>query len=85
MLWENNENVTKTAKKISSVYGQGVITDGQVQNWFTMFPSGDILLRDEQKSLSDVDQNALRELMKCNLCKCTRKFTHYPKTCHSTL
>ena len=43
MLWENNENATKTAEKISSVYGQGVITDGQVQNWFTKFPSGDIL------------------------------------------
>ena len=30
--WEfrNNKNATETAKKISSVYGQGIITDYQV-------------------------------------------------------
>ena len=34
MLWEfkNNKNAIKAAKKICSVYGQGVITDRQVRN-----------------------------------------------------
>ena len=34
MLWrfKNNKNTTETAKKILSVYYQGVITDRQVRN-----------------------------------------------------
>ena len=34
MLWEfkNNKNNTETARKISSVYGQDVITDCYVRN-----------------------------------------------------
>ena len=33
MLWEfnNNKNATETTKKICSVYGQGIITDSQVE------------------------------------------------------
>ena len=49
MLWEfkNNKNFTETAHKIPSVYGQDVITDCWVQNWFSKFCSDDTSLRDE--------------------------------------
>ena len=30
--FQNDKNITETAKKIFSVYSQGVITDYQVQN-----------------------------------------------------
>ena len=45
--FKNNKNTTETAKKHFSVYGQGVLTDHQIQNWFSKFHSGNISLRDE--------------------------------------
>ena len=75
MLWEfkNNKNAAETAKKISSVYGQSVIPDHQVQNWFLKIHSGDTSLTDESRPghLSDLNQEALRELLQCNLSKRT--------------
>ena len=66
MLWElkNNKNATKTAKKISSIYDQGVITDCYVRNWFSKFCSADTSLRDEPRNArsSDLVQDTLREL-----------------------
>ena len=65
MLWEfkNNNNTTETVKKVCSVYGQHVITDCKVPNWF---PSSDTSLTDEPKpEHSDIDQAALRELVEC--------------------
>ena len=52
MLWEfkNNKDATETAQKNSSVHGQGIITDRYARNWFSMFCSGDTLLRDELKA-----------------------------------
>ena len=46
-MWKfnNNRDVTETFKKICGVFGQGAITDRQVQNWFSKFYSGDISLR----------------------------------------
>ena len=41
--------ITETALKICSVYGQRVITDYQVQNWFSKFHSGDKSLRHEPR------------------------------------
>ena len=67
MLWEfkNNGNATEKAKKICSVYGQGVITDYQIQNWFSKFHSSNTSLRDEPwpGCLSDLNQDTLRESM----------------------
>ena len=39
MLWEfkNNKTASETAKKISSVYAQRVVSDRQVRNWFFKF------------------------------------------------
>ena len=50
-MWEikNNKNATETAKEICTVYGQGDITDHQVQNWFSKFCLDSMLFRDEPK------------------------------------
>ena len=73
ILWEsnNNKNSTKTAKKISCGYGQSVVTDHQVWNWFSKFRSGHIIRRDvpRPERSSHLDQEALRELVECNLCE----------------
>ena len=77
MLWElkNNKNTSETANKICSVNGQGVVTDHQVQNWFSKFSPGNRPLKDEhrQGSQPNFDQNAFRELGECNSRKSTRE------------
>ena len=71
VMWDfnNNKNATEIAKKICSVYGKRVIIDLQVRNWFSKFRFNDTSLRDEPSPgrSSDLDQNALRELVECNL------------------
>ena len=46
MLWElkNNKNFIETAKKISRLNDQGVITVQQVRNWFSKFRSANTSL-----------------------------------------
>ena len=60
VMWQfkNYKNAVETAKKISSVYGQDVITDCQVCNWFSKFPSSDTSMRHELRPgcSSDLDQ-----------------------------
>ena len=43
--FKNNEIASETGKKICSVYGQDVITDCQVQKWFSKFHSDDTSLK----------------------------------------
>ena len=71
--FKNNKNAKETAKKMYSVYGQGVIIDCQVWKWFSKFYSSDMSLRDEPRPRhsSDLNQDALRELLKCNPYKST--------------
>ena len=61
----------KQQKKISNVYGKGVITDYQVQKHFSKFCSGDISLRDEPRPRpsSYLNQDALRGLLGSSPCK----------------
>ena len=77
MLWKfkNNKNTTETAKKIMSVYSQGVITKYKVWNWFSKIHSGHTSLRDEPRPecSSDPNQNGLKELVECNPCKSTQE------------
>ena len=71
----NNKNAKETAKKIYSVYNQGVITDCQVWKCFSKFHSGGILLKDEPKpgcSLK-LSQSSQRELVECSPHKSTRE------------
>ena len=51
MFWKikNNKNASETAKEISSVYGQGIITGRLVQNWFSKFCSVNMSLRNESR------------------------------------
>ena len=67
-MFKKNKNTTETAKKISSVYDQGVSTYHQVQNWFSVFLSGNTSLKDEHEpgSSPDLDQDDLRELVEWN-------------------
>ena len=89
MLWEfkNNKNATETTKKLCSIYVQDVITDRQVWNWFSKFRSGDISLRDKPRPghSSDFHLDILRELVKSNLCKSTRKLALDQNTSQSTI
>ena len=70
MLWKfkNNKNAPETAETICSVYGQGVITDNQVHNWFSKFHFSNMSLRDKPTPgyITDLDQDALRELVECS-------------------
>ena len=67
MLWKfkNNKNATEKAWKISSVYGQDVIADRQVRNWFSKVRSSDTSMSNEPRPgrTSDFDQDALTELL----------------------
>ncbi|KAG5333135.1 SETMR methyltransferase, partial [Acromyrmex heyeri] len=48
MLWEfkQGNSAKGTAEKICSVYGEGLISDRAVRNWFAKFRSGDTTLKD---------------------------------------
>ena len=58
------------------VYIQGIITEHQVQNWFSKFRSCDTAFRDEPRPWcsSIFDQDALSELVEWNICQSTREF-----------
>ena len=47
--FKNTQDITETTKKICSAYGQGVIIDDPVWNWFSKFCSGNAFLRDESR------------------------------------
>ena len=57
--FKTHKNATETAKKICFVYGQRLISDHKVQNWFSMFCSEDTTLRNELSAgrLSNLDQD----------------------------
>ena len=84
-VFKNNKNATEAVKKISSVYGQSIITDHQ--KWFAKFHSSDTSLTDQPRPghLSDLDQDALRELVECNLCKITQELAVDLNTSQSTI
>ena len=49
MLWEFNKNTTETENEISSIYGQGVIFNCQVWNWFLRFLFADTSFKEEPR------------------------------------
>ena len=57
MFWKfkNNKNATKSAKKIPSAYGQSVITDHQIWNWFSKICPVDMSLIDETREVYSSD------------------------------
>ena len=90
ILWEfkNNKNTTtETAKKICSVHGQGVITYCWVRNQFSKFPSGDTSwkMNPRRERLSDLNQDALKELVECNPQKSSQESVPDFNTSKSTI
>ena len=89
VMWEfkNDKNATETPKKISSGYSQDVITYCHVWDWFSKLHSGDRSPRDESRPgcSSNIDQDALRELMPFNPHKNTQKLTLDFNTFQSTI
>ena len=63
----------KQQRKFQVLMTKGVITDHQVQNWFSKFHSDNTSWRNEPRPgrSSDLDQDTLRELVECNQCKST--------------
>ena len=59
------KNAAETVRKFLMFYGQDVITDRQVRNWFSEFHTGDISLTVEPKPChpSDLDEDSFRELI----------------------
>lgn len=76
MLWEfkQGNSAKATAEKICNVYGEGLITDRAVTNWFAKFRSGNTTLKDEPRPgrPSDIDENLLKEILEQNPCQSTR-------------
>lgn len=89
MLYEfkRGNNAMATAKKICSVYGQGVITDRQVRNWFVKFRSGETSLKDEPRPgrSSGFDDEALKSLVESNPRQSTRELAKTLNTSQSTV
>ena len=47
--FKNNKSATETTRKNCNVYGQALITNRQVRNWFSKFLFDDTSLRDEPR------------------------------------
>ncbi|XP_014609810.1 PREDICTED: histone-lysine N-methyltransferase SETMAR-like [Polistes canadensis] len=76
MLWEfkQGNSAKATAEKICTVYGEGLITDRAVRNWFVKFRFGDTSLKDEPRAgrPSDFDDNLLKTILDQNPRQSTR-------------
>ena len=85
--FKNNENSTETAKKMCSVYGQVVITDQQIWNWFSKFCYCGMSLRDEHRPgcSSEFKQDVLKNIAGCSPHKHTQKLALDPNTFQSTI
>ena len=79
IMWgfKNYTSTQQAGKEFSNVYGQGILTDHQVWNQFVKSSSIYVSLRDEPwpGQPSDLNQDALRKLMKCNSYKSAQKLT----------
>lgn len=89
MLWEfkQGNSAKATAEKICSVYGEGLITDRAVRNWFIKFRSGDTTLKDELRAgrPSDFDDNLLKAILEQNPRQSTRGIAKRLNTSQSTV
>ncbi|XP_043485383.1 histone-lysine N-methyltransferase SETMAR-like [Polistes fuscatus] len=89
MLWEFKQgNSAKTTdEKICRVYGEGLITDRAVRNWFVKFRSGDMTLKDKPKSgrPSNFNDNLLKAVLEQNPRQLTRYIVERLNTSQSTV
>lgn len=74
------------AEKICSVYGERLIIDRAVRNWFAKSHSGDTTLKDEPMTRrpSDLD-NFLKAILGLNPCQSTRNIAESLNTSQSTV
>ena len=84
MFWEykNNKIATETFKKIFIVDDQGVMIDCKSET-FSKFISSNMIERPEHTL--DLNQDALRELVECNLHKSTQELTFDLNTLQSII
>ena len=89
MLWKFNQgnSAKATAEKICSVYGEGLISDRAVRNWFAKFRSGDTSLKDEPRvgRSSNLDDNLLKTTLEQNPRRSTRDIAGRLNTSQSTV
>lgn len=69
------------------MYGEGMITDRAVRNWFLKFRSGDVTLKDEPRGSrpSDFDDDILKSILEQNPRQTTRELAEKLNTSQSTV
>lgn len=89
MLWEFKQGYSSkaTAEKICRVYGEGLITDRVVRNWFAKFRSGDITWKDALRAgrPSDFNDDLLKARLEQNPRHSTRYMAESLNTSQSTV
>ncbi|GFX54047.1 histone-lysine N-methyltransferase SETMAR [Trichonephila clavipes] len=66
--YRKGKNAVQARKKLTDVYGEGVLTVRQCQNWFAKFRSGNFDVEDAPRSRRPVeaDKNAIKALVDAN-------------------
>lgn len=73
--FRKNTNAVRTTKKICKVYGRAAVSERTVQKWFSRFRSGNINLKDEERSgrPSEIDDDKISILIENNPRHTTRE------------
>ncbi|GFT64402.1 HTH_48 domain-containing protein [Trichonephila clavipes] len=66
--YRKGKNAVQARKKLTDVYGEGVLTVRQCQNWFTKFRSGNFDVEDAPRSGRplETDKDAIKALVDAN-------------------
>ncbi|XP_054005260.1 histone-lysine N-methyltransferase SETMAR-like [Hylaeus anthracinus] len=85
--FKQGNSAKATADKICSVYGEGLITDRAVRNWFIKFRSRDTTLKDKPRAGRpfDFDDNLLKAILMQNPRQSTRGIAGRLNTSQSTV
>ncbi|GFU34524.1 histone-lysine N-methyltransferase SETMAR [Trichonephila clavipes] len=73
--YRKSKNAVQTRKKLTNVYGKGMLTVRQCQNWFAKFRSGNFAVEDAPRSERPVeaDKDVIKTLVDANRRITTRK------------
>ena len=63
--FRKGKNASQAHKKLCAVYGDEALKEGQCQNWFDKFRSGDFSLKNEKHSgrLVEVDDDLIKAII----------------------
>ncbi|GFS88382.1 histone-lysine N-methyltransferase SETMAR [Trichonephila clavipes] len=68
--YRKGKNIVQARKKLTDVYGEGVLTVRQCQNWFAKFRSGNFKIENAHDSRSgrsvEADKDAIKALVDAN-------------------